>query len=711
MTQRRRIVIIGGGPSGLSTALSLTDPTLHPNWQDEYEVTVLQLGWRAGGKGATGRQGVPVKDGDEWRLHGNARVEEHGIHLFGNMYVNSLRTLDSCLAELQPSPGEPVSSVYTDLLPSNYIQLADYYQSRWHLTPQHLPHNDLEPWGTADYPGPLVLMRELLHTAIGLLVEALGYAGDGNPHRHHVHEHLELLRLLRELHHAQPAMPDPVVHAPVLHALDDAVRFVGKLLGGESLEEHAALLRSVLCQLELYTTVAKGVIEDKIFERGIDSVDGENFMDWCRRHGMSEAAVNSSPVQMPAEMCFQFPSGDTTLDPQFSAAGFLWFVLRQILACGQATYWFHRGTGDTVIAPFYRVAVQRGVKFQFFRKVEHLGLSEDGASVATIRLGVQATTKGDAPYDPLVRIGDGTWAWPNKPIYGQLEQGDELREQRIDLESWWSPWQPVAHETLQAGVDFDQVVLAVPLPCLPHIAPEMVAAAPWASSVDGLGGLATLSTQIWTNRSSQELGLPTLQGTDRVVGGAAVPPLGFSDMTDVLGAEHWTELGDDAPKGLYYFCGPLQHVGPWPPFTDHATPAIEKERAYATAVQWLRTATTLFPAAGTQPVTPQSFDFDALWCRPGSDAVGEARFQQQYWRANIDPNERYVPSPPGSVVYRPKAWESGFTNVALASDWIFTGINIGSFEGAVISGMLASYALTGSPQPSQISGYDFGRPV
>ena len=713
MSTRRRILILGGGPSGLSTALSLTDPVANPNWRDEYDVTVLQLGWRAGGKGATGRRGEVLQRDGEWQLVGDARVEEHGIHLFGNMYINSLRTLNTCLGELQPSAGEPVATMDSDLRPSNYIQLADYFHDRWHLTPQHLPHNDLLPWGDAEYPSLSVLFRELLRLAGELLAEALGYAGDFAG-AGAVHAHLAELRALHAHHAAHPHDPHPVHHEGALRALAHAVEHAAQLLHHtESWSEHYALLRSVYCQIDMYATVGKGVLADDILANGIDSIDGEDFMAWLARHGMSETALNSSPVQMPAEMCFQFPSGDTAQPPTFSASGYLWFVLRQILACGQATYWFHRGTGDTVVAPFYRVAVQRGVEFRFFHKVSEVGLSADGTTIDRVVVDVQATTVDGAPYQPLVRLADGTWAWPDHPIYDQLEQGAALRDGAIDLESWWSPWQPVGQVTLTVGEDFDEVVSALPLPCLPHVAPAVVEAAPWKAATTALGGLATLAAQIWVNRPTAELGWPALRGTDRVVGGAAVPPLGFSDMTDVLESEMWGTVypADDCPKSLVYLCGPLQHVGPWPPFSATDTPALQDERAKATAIQWLRTATSVMPGSGTQPLTPQSFDFAALWCPPGSDAQGEQRFDAQYWRANIDPNERYVPSPPGCVGLRPKAWESGFTNLALASDWIFTGLNIGSFEAAVISGMLASHALTGAPALHDIAGYLFGRPV
>jgi uncharacterized protein with NAD-binding domain and iron-sulfur cluster len=701
----RRIVILGGGPAGLAAALSLTDPELHPNWREEYEVTVLQMGWRVGGKGAAGRRGHAVAADGEWRLQGDGRIEEHGIHLFGNMYVNSIRLLDRCLAELQRAPGEPVTSMATDLIPSNYMQLADYFDRSWHLTPQHLPHNDLHPWDAADYPPPDVLVAEILRTVIQLLEEAFGPDG-GDEHR--IRRHLGALRSLHEHHVAHPMLP-------VLHhhrgALDGIAALVADLVTlFEAGGERAALIRSVWCQTEMYLTVAKGVIADEIFTKGIDTVDGEDFLQWCRRHGMSDTVLYSSPVQMPAQMCFQFPSGDTTEDPNFSAAGFLWFVLRQLLACGQATYWFHRGTADTVIAPFYRVAVQRGVRFEFFHKVRALHLDESGFGIGRVDVDVQATTVDGAPYEPLVRLADGSFGWPNAPILGQLAQGAALAELGIDLESWWTPWQPVGRRQLRAGVDFDQLISAVPLPCLPLIAPEVVAVAPWHDAIDGLGGLPTIAAQLWTGPTTGELGFPRLPGTDRVSGGAAVPPLGFADMSDVLGTEQWPD--DDAPRGLIYLCGPSSHRGPWPGFDQHDTPARAVLAAEATVLQWLRSAVSVVPGAGTNPVVPESFDMELLFCaRDAGEVAGDDRLRRQYVRANIDPNERYVPSPPGSAALRPRAWESGFENLALASDWIFTGINIGSFEGAVMSGLLAAHAVSGLPALSAISGYDFARPA
>ena len=67
----------------MAAAFELTRPT-HAG---KYEVTVYQLGWRLGGKGASGR--------------GSAnRIEEHGLHVWMGFYENAFRLLRECYTEL-----------------------------------------------------------------------------------------------------------------------------------------------------------------------------------------------------------------------------------------------------------------------------------------------------------------------------------------------------------------------------------------------------------------------------------------------------------------------------------------------------------------------------------------------------------------------------------------------------------------------------------
>ena len=49
---KKRVAVLGGGAAAMTTAYYLSRT---PELRDEYEVTVYQLGWRLGGKGASGR--------------------------------------------------------------------------------------------------------------------------------------------------------------------------------------------------------------------------------------------------------------------------------------------------------------------------------------------------------------------------------------------------------------------------------------------------------------------------------------------------------------------------------------------------------------------------------------------------------------------------------------------------------------------------------
>ncbi len=71
----------------MAAAFELT----RPEHKGKYRVTVYQLGWRLGGKGASGR--------------GEAdRIEEHGLHLWMGFYENAFRLMRECYSEAERDP-------------------------------------------------------------------------------------------------------------------------------------------------------------------------------------------------------------------------------------------------------------------------------------------------------------------------------------------------------------------------------------------------------------------------------------------------------------------------------------------------------------------------------------------------------------------------------------------------------------------------------
>ena len=80
--------------AALAAAFELTS---RPDWKENYEVTVYQLGWRLGGKGASSR-------GD----HG--RIEEHGFHVWLGSYENAFRLIQRCYHELGRSLDEQLAT-------------------------------------------------------------------------------------------------------------------------------------------------------------------------------------------------------------------------------------------------------------------------------------------------------------------------------------------------------------------------------------------------------------------------------------------------------------------------------------------------------------------------------------------------------------------------------------------------------------------------
>jgi hypothetical protein len=198
----------------------------------------------------------------------------------------------------------------------------------------------------------------------------------------------------------------------------------------------------------------------------------------------------------------------------------------------------------------------------------------------------------------------------------------------------------------------------------------------------------TQAFQLWLTAD-----LPTLgwQAGPTVLTGYAHPFETWADMSQVIPREVWPS--GEAPKSIAYFCGALPDEDPIPPFSDHDFPAKENARVHDTVVAWISEfARGIWPAAAPGG----TFNWQLLDDPDGGS--GSARFDSQYWRANIAPCERYVLSIPNTTMYKLTAGGSGYKNLFLAGDWVKNGLNFGCIESATMGGLQASRAICGYPQ-------------
>jgi len=192
--------------------------------------------------------------------------------------------------------------------------------------------------------------------------------------------------------------------------------------------------------------------------------------------------------------------------------------------------------------------------------------------------------------------------------------------------------------------------------------------------------ICTQAFQLWMTRTKDEIGLP---GPPAIVGSYVEPWSSITDFTHLLERENWPASYD--VKFLTYSCGVM-------PVTD---PSDQKQ---ADALVFDRVKG--FVENNAQPIWPgtmkgNAFDWSVLAAPDGT--AGVQRLAAQYWRANVDTTELYVLSTPEGIANRIAAGATGLTNLVFAGDWTDNGFNIGSVEGAVMSGLQAAQAVSGVP--------------
>jgi uncharacterized protein with NAD-binding domain and iron-sulfur cluster len=686
-----KVAVLGGGLGAMAAAFELTAPEL----EGQYEVTVYQPGWRLGGKCASGRNA----------LH-NDRIEEHGLHVWFGFYDNAFHMIQRCYEEWNRPTGTPLRTWDAAFKKCNDIVLFEQWRGQWTPWPLHMPPDELEP-GSAHVVGPWDFLHRLLawlldewgtvrkHSADAIPPEA-ALAGSRLHHEWIPPLAAETGVVLERLEHEGAAhvleLAFKVAEAHLLHpdrhgGAEHHLPRIGELLrsfkhwlfehvlGPAIDDEH---VRRYAIMLDFWTTVVSGLIADRVFEYGFGELNKDDLRTWLHRHGAEQLTLDHAAfLNALYDLVFAYQDGDKSR-PDLAAGKALQAMIR-IVACykGAVLWKMQAGMGDTVFSPLYDVLRSRGVRFRFFHRVTKLGLSPDRQSVATIEVQPQVELKRGW-YNPIVQVKRRR-CWPSQPKWHLIERGDEWRERGLNFEHEHNPL-GLAPITLHAGEDFDQIVLGISVGALPSICEALADAnTHFREMLENSHTVMTEGIQLWLGGTATELGWPHEPAiTTSYVKRADT----FSNMAQLLPCETWK--GPDQPADVVYLCGVVEHTG-------IGTQADADARVRANALNFLREdAGRLWPRA----VDPGSgeFDFSTLVC--GSGAAGEQRLDEQFLGANFQPTERYVMTRAGTVSYRLRADQSGFENLKLAGDWTRNGIDGGSVEAAVTSGMQAARAIT-----------------
>lgn len=720
---KQRIAVLGGGVGAMSTVWALTS---QDGWQDRYDITVYQMGWRLGGKGASGRG----PDG---------RIQEHGLHIWLGFYENAFRVMREVFAEIRDEPAV-FHSVEDAFEPHDLIGAMERFDDAWRPWLVNCPRLKGEPGDGV--PHQYRTMWDIVVAALdsieGWVEDELGLdTGDAVQRAHgesvlaraaagagaeverlvgHARGHLERSALHAAVAVAKAMPADPAEHHAAHHGLLTGL-LDGFLAGIKArIAEIASgvdALHRIYMVADLAVATLRGLIDRgaMIDDRGFDVLDDMEWQAFFETYGASRDSwdvARSAPMRAFYDLVFAFEDGDTGR-PNFAAGAGLRCVFCILLLYKNSIFMKMRaGMGDTIFAPLYKALRKRGVRFAFFHRLDDVGLGEaDGDTVVeTLRFGRQATVKA-GEYDPFVEVA-GLDCWPQAPLVEQLVEGDALlagpdgkgREpwsgnwKGYDLEDFWTTWKDVDTVTLTRGRDFDLVVLAIPPSSHPFVCPQLIDRVPrWAEMVERVGTVRTQALQLWLKPDLAQLGW----SLGSVVVDAYQEPFDtWADMSHLIPREAWPATA--APGSIAYFCSPMR--GGIPP--RDATGVQEEANAAVEAAgnAWLGTAVgALWPKASVGPA------LDPAACLVGVCDTGEGLMHGQYRRANVSPSERYVLSLAGATAARIDAAETGCANLFVAGDWTRNGFNTGCVEAGVMSGLRASNAISGRPALDDIATY------
>jgi uncharacterized protein with NAD-binding domain and iron-sulfur cluster len=726
--RRHRVAIVGGGIAALTAAVELSQPGL----ADQYDITVYQMGWRLGGKGASGRGP-------------SDRIEEHGLHLWMGFYENAFGLMRACYAERQAAFPECRFSSWRDAFkPAPDVAVADRIgaaDAAWSFWRAHFKPGKGEPGDPLTQGSPFTV-ESYLRQAVLLVVELIRSAGEreagagpASPQRSGAQgvasaiDHLlgygqlatlaavfEATDLLHQVMDGFLPQTLREFSQPLTRLIDALAQTARQRI--DRLADGDLELRRVWQVIDIILAIVRGAtLEGLAFDpRGFDAINDHDWRDWLRTHGAAESSLQSGFMRGIYDLAFAYEDGDVER-PRLAAGVALRGAMRMFFTYrGSLFYAMSAGMGDVVFAPIYQVLKRRGVRFEFFHRLQSMQVSppESGVTphISSLTFDVQARIVGGGEYQPLVDVR-GVPSWPAQPDLSQLEGGQDpskgLSEARFEAE-----WDTTRAAQLKLAVqrDFDFVVLGIPVAALPAVAGELIEREPrWRDMVERVRTVPTQALQLWLNQDTTQLGWP--HGPVNL-SGFTEPFDTWADMRHLIPEE---SFGGRA-KAVAYFCSVLPDTRPAQATTHAEQRQFHLEQRALVrdnAISFLdHDVGALWPNAVRPSAEGGGFRWELLVdaANPqghptAADAPADAsRIDTQYWTANVNPTDRYALSLPGSTIYRLSPLDRSFDNLTIAGDWTASSLDTGCIESAVISGRLAAHAIAQQPPLNAIVGYD-----
>jgi uncharacterized protein with NAD-binding domain and iron-sulfur cluster len=706
------VAIIGGGCASIAAAFELS----RPEHNGKYHCTIYQVGWRLGGKGASGRGPAD-------------RIEEHGLHVWMGFYENAFRLMRECYAELGRDPKKcPIADWQDAFVKDPYVGVAEQaLDGSWFHRVSSFPLNEGLPGSPLSQENPFTVAGYLTQTAALLKTLLIGVTTERSGQRDPASDRgagtaappvtsrinrlfelgllatsaglIEAASILETVCKALPAFPQNAV-IRILEGLASSAR-----VQLESIVVRDEEFRYKWEIIDLCIAIMVGIIRDGLLyhPKGFDAINEYECTEWLRMHGASERSSRSSFVRGLYDVAFAY--GKDGPLPGLAAGQAIRGSLRMLFTYRGSMFWkLQAGMGDVVFAPFYEVLERRGVSFRFFHRLRNVRLSplgtpaeRDRPHVEALEFDVQARIKGGREYQPL-RDVRGLPCWPSEPHYAQLVGGARKKAEGWRFESHWDDRKD-STKRLEVVKDFDFVVLGVGIGAIPYVCREILTRDErWRAMVKHVTSTETQAFQLWMREDMQALGWKSEQIN---LAGFVQPFASWSDMRQLIPKESWSA----PPASIAYFCSAM----PDDPALDRADPEYPRrrdEQVRRSAIDFLNTYIGhLWPNA----VTESGFRWNLL-LDPRENGRGKARgergFDSQFWTANTNPSDRYVLTPAGSIQYRISPLDNTYDNLTITGDWTECGFNEGCVEAAVMAGRLAAHAISSLPALEDIIGYD-----